>query len=396
MNSVDSVPDFLKGKSLDALPPPYREAITKVCASMPCETVKHEDYDRISRTILGYYDDFKGWMKEEMKEYCQYAFVGMYSPDTYSSGRMTKVLDVARFYIVWTYIDDVIDATTSINDMMAVCASTKGAISASHQPTFNDGAIVPHPYMLFFRFLLSTREATSSLYQVAMNNGVLSPKLYTLFSRLFLSIKGAIFGPRQISTNDSLPAPELYKVVSKFFHSDEWDSELLPIAKSMFLKYIDHTMVCRINEIEQRAMLPQEYYLLRSFNVGVPLAHVLHWYTNPELDTRALKDEDVIEALILSGYTIGITLDLFNQNLKRPNKTTFANIYHVMRDTFGLSHEDTICKEAEELVRNEIDFWGKMKDVSSKFPREARAISKFHANTYRWILGAKLRYKQDK
>ncbi|KAF9892458.1 hypothetical protein FE257_001567 [Aspergillus nanangensis] len=322
---------FLNNKTTDDLELAYRNCITTIRSLLPTKAVKHEDYELILQNLTNFQNEVDRLMTEKpLKDAGEYLFCGMYSPYIYPSGEVVRVAEVGRFVLLWSYVDDILDSTTDISLVTTICAS----------------------------------------------------------------LRKIVLEPFNLNTNYGSLNSEIYRILSEFLHGWDCDAEVASMIRSTYLQYIDHTLLYRATEIEGRTMWMSEYLMARSFNVSIPVVQTIRWSTNRELDAGALRDDDTKEVILASGRVVGLTLDMFNHNGEKPNKTIFVHPCHILEKSLSLSHDDALRKVGQLLDECQAQFSHKLQRVSAKFPQEAEAIAEVHFNSLRWVVDAGRRYKQ--
>jgi len=177
-----------------------------------------------------------------------------------------------------------------------------------------------------------------------------------------------------------------------FSRLETWVPHGLDLFKKDFNDYVESTRKMRTFETNKEYLPFDEYIVLRALNVGLFFTHSVALctkYKGKELSAEVYMCPEVQELMELSAESIGLCLDIYAYDMKRPNMFKYVNAISVVKhwkECDDYTAVLTILDKADEV---ESAFWTKSDALLDIYPLEIEVIRYVHSSTWHWLAHAK-------
>ncbi|KHN95540.1 Terpenoid synthase [Metarhizium album ARSEF 1941] len=292
---------------------------------------QHPDHEQIEKAVVSEYKQLEPKMSPPHTKLAQYVFVGMFASYAYCYGRTEQVMDVAKYLIPHTYIDDCIDSTLDPATAEAACAGLGNVFGESQQ--------------------------------VGPEAGV-DPEHFRRVAKLFRRDKWD---------------EDAYEIIKSFF------SKYLDATTSL------RAYECRdrIPTMDQYVGLrPHNVYM-----PAIHFINVYTGFKGKKLHVSSFRNRRVLATVMLSSFNVALLLDvILHAGLERPDETKVANLIAVVKAGQGLDDMQAAEKIGRMFFENETLIERSAAELQPHWPVEAEAIMHTHKSTLFWVCRAESRY----
>jgi hypothetical protein len=196
--------------------------------------------------------------------------------------------------------------------------------------------------------------------------------------------------------NDHLDADKLFYPIVNFCSENDWTKEAKDIFKIESVKYLDNVLMQRTIEVQKLEPSLEEYIDCRAYDVAMPVMFSLLWYLHDDLSASSYYSGSFEKAFKISGYTIGLLLDLYSYKAKKKEIKDYAHAVKIIQRIENCDEQIAIDRVISLFYQYSADLEEEFNRLEVQYPVEVRYFRYIQSGSIRYCNeNRKIRYLKE-
>jgi hypothetical protein len=196
--------------------------------------------------------------------------------------------------------------------------------------------------------------------------------------------------------NDHLDADKLFYPIVNFCSENDWTKEAKDIFKIESVKYLDNVLMQRTIEVQKLEPSLEEYLDCRAYDVAMPVMFSLLWYLHDDLPASSYYSGSFEKAFKISGYTIGLLLDLYSYKAKKKEIKDYAHAVKIIQRIENCDEQIAIDRVVSLFYQYSADLEEELDRLEVQYPVEVRYFRYIQSGSIRYCNeNRKIRYLKE-
>ncbi|MDW9379091.1 terpene synthase family protein [Chryseobacterium sp. JV558] len=177
---------------------------------------------------------------------------------------------------------------------------------------------------------------------------------------------------------------KLFYPIVNFCSENDWTKDAKNIFKIESVKYLDNVLMQRTIEVQKLEPSLEEYLDCRAYDVAMPIMFSLLWYLHDDLPASSYYSGSFEKAFKISGYTIGLLLDLYSYKAKKKEIKDYAHAVKIIQRIENCDEQIAIDRIVSLFYQYSTDLEEEFDRLEIQYPVEV-----FY---FRYIQSGSIRY----
>ncbi|MFP7655336.1 terpene synthase family protein [Chryseobacterium proteolyticum] len=196
--------------------------------------------------------------------------------------------------------------------------------------------------------------------------------------------------------NEETDIDKLFFPIANFCSEVCWSKESKEIFKLESNKYLDEVLFQRTIEVERQQVSLEEYMECRAYDVAMPVMYALLWHLHDDLPTSSYYSGAFTKAFKISGYTIGLLLDLYSYKAKKKEIKEYAHVVKIIQRSENCDEQSAIDRAVALFYRYSQELEKEFNRLEEDFPTEVRYFRYVQSGSIRYCNeNRKIRYLKE-
>jgi len=196
--------------------------------------------------------------------------------------------------------------------------------------------------------------------------------------------------------NDHPDVDKLFYPIVNFCSENDWTKDAKDIFKIESVKYLDNVLMQRTIEVQKLEPSLEEYLDCRAYDVAMPVMFSLLWYLHDDLSASSYYSGSFEKAFKISGYTIGLLLDLYSYKAKKKEIKDYAHAVKIIQRIENCDEQIAIDRVISLFYQYSADLEEEFNRLEVQYPVEVRYFRYIQSGSIRYCNeNRKIRYLKE-
>ncbi|SEN15822.1 hypothetical protein SAMN04488505_108219 [Chitinophaga rupis] len=196
--------------------------------------------------------------------------------------------------------------------------------------------------------------------------------------------------------NEEPGVDQLFYPIASFCSGTGWTKDAKNIFKLESVKYLDNVLVQRTIEVQKQEPSLEEYLECRAYDVAMPVMYALLWYLYDDLPASSYYSGAFEKALKISGYTIGLLLDLYSYKAKKEEIKAYAHVVKIIQRIETCDEQAAIDRAISLFYQYAAELEEEFDRLEAQYPAEVRYFRYIQSGSIRYCNeNRKIRYLKE-
>ncbi|MDR6464562.1 terpene synthase family protein [Chryseobacterium sediminis] len=196
--------------------------------------------------------------------------------------------------------------------------------------------------------------------------------------------------------NDYPDVDKLFYPIVNFCSENDWTKDAKDIFKIESVKYLDNVLMQRTIEVQKLEPSLEEYLDCRAYDVAMPVMFSLLWYLHDDLSASSYYSGSFEKAFKISGYTIGLLLDLYSYKAKKKEIKDYAHAVKIIQRIENCDEQIAIDRVVSLFYQYSADLEEEFDRLEAQYPVEVRYFRYIQSGSIRYCNeNRKIRYLKE-
>ncbi|WP_213280124.1 terpene synthase family protein [Chryseobacterium indologenes] len=196
--------------------------------------------------------------------------------------------------------------------------------------------------------------------------------------------------------NDHPDVDKLFYPIVNFCSENGWTKDAKDIFKIESVKYLDNVLMQRTIEVQKLEPSLEEYLDCRAYDVAMPVMFSLLWYLHDDLPAPSYYSGSFEKAFKISGYTIGLLLDLYSYKAKKKEIKDYAHAVKIIQRIENCDEQIAIDRVISLFYQYSADLEEEFNRLEVQYPVEVRYFRYIQSGSIRYCNeNRKIRYLKE-
>lgn len=189
---------------------------------------------------------------------------------------------------------------------------------------------------------------------------------------------------------------KLFYPIANFCSGTDWTKDAKDIFKLESIKYLDNVLVQRTIEVQKKEPSFEEYLECRAYDVAMPVMYALLWYLHDDLPASSYYSGAFEKAFKISGFAIGLLLDLYSYKAKKDEIKDYAHAVKIIQRIENCDEQTAIDRVVSLFYQYESELEEEFDRLEKQYPTEVRYFRYVQSGSIRYCNeNRKIRYLKE-
>ncbi|WP_312288111.1 terpene synthase family protein [Chryseobacterium gleum] len=196
--------------------------------------------------------------------------------------------------------------------------------------------------------------------------------------------------------NEQPEIDTLFYPIALFCSDTNWTQEAKNIFRLETVKYLDNVLVQRTIEVQKKEASLEEYLECRTYDFAMPVMFSLLWYLHDDLPPSSYYSGVFEKAFKISGFTIGLLLDLYSYKAKKKEIKEYAHAVKIIQRLENCDEQTAIDKVVSLFYQYSSELEKEFDQLEVQYPNEVRYFRYIQSGSIRYCNeNRKIRYLKE-